>query len=262
MNPARLAIGLALALLPLAGAWAQWQGSVGAGLRQVDLLERDLQGRQLVRERGLLPGVQASASYQAGDWRLGVRGDLYQGSVGYHGQSQGGASLVSDTGTSQRRIGLAAGFALTEHTQLMAALEHDHWRRRIEGRGATLGLTERYQSWRLLAGAGTRLLALAGATLHGSAMLVWAQPERLTVKFDGQVYDDASLETRSARGLRLVLGLQPAPTPHVRLNLEFDTLRIGHSEAATLRSSGLAVGTVAQPDHHRRALGLSLHYAF
>lgn len=262
MNRAGLAIGLALALLPLASAWAQWQGSVGAGLRQVRLLERDPQGRQLVREHGLLPGVQASATYQAGDWRLGLRGDLYQGSVGYQGQSQGGASLVSNTGTSQRRIGLSADSALTEHTHLLGALEHDHWRRRIEGRGATLGLSERYQSWRLLAGARTRLLTHPRASLHAGAMLVLAQPERLTVKFGGQVYDDVNLETRSARGLRLVLGLQPASMPKVALNLEFDTLRIGRSAAATLLTNGLPVGTVAQPDHLRQALGLSLNYSF
>ena len=262
MNPARLGIGLALALLPLAGAWGQWQGSVGAGLRQIHMLERDPQHRQLVREHGPLPGVQASATYQTGDWRLGLRGDLYQGSIGYQGQSQGGAGLVSHTGTTQLRTGLTAAFALTEHTSLMGALEHDHWRRRIEGRGTTLGLHERYQSWRVLAGAGTRLLTLAGASLDGGALLVWAQPEQLTVKFGGQVYDDAKLETRSARGLRLVFGLQPASTPKVSLNLEFDTLRIGRGDAATLFANGLAVGTVSQPDHRRQAVDLSLNYSF
>ncbi|MEN9396565.1 MAG: hypothetical protein RLZ81_1095, partial [Pseudomonadota bacterium] len=82
------------------------------------------------------------------------------------------------------------------------------------------------------------------------------------VRFGGRVYDDARLDTRSARGLRLALGLQSSSTPNVTLNVALDALRVGRSEPAALFTNGVAVGRVAQPDHLRRALDVNLNYSF
>jgi hypothetical protein len=101
----RIGLATGLALLSTASACAQWQGSVGTGVRQVHILERDPQGQQLVRERGLIPGVHAAATYHVDDWRLSLRGELYRASVGYQGQSQAGPGLISNTATTQSRMG-------------------------------------------------------------------------------------------------------------------------------------------------------------
>ena len=262
MKPFLPSLGLVLALLPGAGAWAQWQASAGAGLRQVQLAEFDRQGRLLVREQGLLPGLQGEAAYQAGDWRLSARADLYQRRIGYRGQVQDGAPLASNTGTRQGRVGLEATHTLTADSSLIGGFEWDHWRRDIEGRGNTLGLRERYTSWRWLVGAQTQLLLLSAASLTGSALLVLAQPERLRVRFDGHVYDEAHLKTRSASGLRLTLTLQPALAAKLSITAELDALNVRRANDATLRQDGVTVGTVAQPRHSRRALGLRVNYSF
>ena len=262
MKPLLRAIALTLALLSHTGASAQWQWSVGTGLRQVRLVEREPAGRQLVREHGRLPGLQAAAVYQAGAWRLGLAGELHQGELAYQGQSQAGSGFASHTDTKLGRIGLLAKRALSERTGLIGALEWDRWRRAIQGRDTTLGLHERYSSWRLVAGVQTRLLSHPAASLDGSALLVLAQPERLRVQFGCQVYDDASLETRSARGLRLVLRLQPASTPDLAITAEWDSLAVARSAQAPLFQHGLAAGSVVQPRHSRQTLSLGLLYSF
>ncbi|MBK6296463.1 MAG: hypothetical protein IPF55_21335 [Rhodoferax sp.] len=262
MRPARLAIGLTLALLPIASAWAQWQASVGAGLRQVRMVESDQQGRPLVREQGQLPGLHGELAYQTGDWRLSASGGFYQRRIGYHGQVQDGPAFVSHTDTRHGRIGFEAAHALTPDTSLVGGFEWDHWRRDIEGRGSTLGLREHYSSWRWLAGARTLLAQHATASLTGSAKLVLAQPEQLRVRFDGDVYDEARFKTRSASGLRLILTLQPALAAKLSITAELDALNVRRSNDATLRQDGVAVGTVAQPRHSRRAFELRASYAF
>ncbi|MBK9237800.1 MAG: hypothetical protein IPO19_18205 [Rhodoferax sp.] len=262
MRPARLAIGLTLALLPIASAWAQWQASVGVGLRQVRMVESDQQGRPLVREQGQLPGLHGELTYQTGDWRLSASGGFYQRRIGYHGQVQDGPAFVSHTDTRHGRIGFEAAHALTPDTSLVGGFEWDHWRRDIEGRGSTLGLREHYSSWRWLAGARTLLAQHATASLTGSALLVLAQPEQLQVQFSGQVYDEAHLKTRSARGLRLALTLQPALAANLSLTAELDVLSVKRSDDVPLLQNGVAVGAVAQPRHDRQAFGLRVDYRF
>ncbi|MBK9572637.1 MAG: hypothetical protein IPO43_07815 [Rhodoferax sp.] len=262
MKPVLPTLGLALTLLPGAGAWAQWQASASAGLRQVQMAEVDSQGRLLVREHGLLPGLQGEAAYQAGDWRLSARADLYQHRIRYRGQVQDGPPLASNTGTRQGRVGFEAAHPLTAGSSLIGGFEWDHWRRDIEGHGSTLGLRERYTTWRWLTGAQTQWLLHSAASLTGSALLVLAQPERLRVRFDGHVYDDVDFKTRSASGLRLTLTLQPALVAKLSITAELDALNIRRSNDATLRQDGVAVGTVAQPRHSRRALGVRVNYSF
>jgi hypothetical protein len=249
-------------LLPIASAWAQWQASVGTALRQVRMVESDQQGRPLVREQGLLPGLRGEAVYQTGEWRLSANGDLYQRRIGYHGQVQDGPAFVSRTGTRQGRIGIEAAHALTPDSSLIGGLEWDHWQRDIEGRGSTLGLRERYSTWRWLAGARTLLAQRPTASLTGSALLVLAQPERLRVQFEGQAYDEARFKTRSASGLRLALTLQPALVANLSIAAELDALSVKRSDDVPLLQNGVAVGTVAQPRHSRRALGLRVDYRF
>lgn len=215
-----------------------------------------------MREQGLLPGLQGEAAYQVGDWRLSARADIYQRRIGYRGQVQDGTPFVSHTGTRQSRIGFEAAHMLTTHSRLIGALEWDHWQRQIEGRGSTLGLSERYTSWRWLAGAQTQLLLHSAASLTGSALLTLAQPERLHVRFDGHAYDEARFKTRHAGGLRLILTLQPAPVPKLSITAELDALNVRRSDDATLRQNGVAVGTLAQPRHSRRALGVRVNYVF
>ena len=252
-----------VALLLLPGlSYAQWQFTGGVGLRHMRITEHDRNGQTLVQEDGWLPGVELRADYVLDDWRLGLSAEAYRRDIAYDGRTQGGRTFSTDTATTQTRLGIMLGRRIGESTDLLAGLEWDRWQRNIRGHSGVLGLDERYTSWRLLAGAGTSLLQIAGVRIDGRALLVVAAPERLQVRFENQVFDNASFSTKSATGLRMALDFRPVATPALTATVGFDWLRVRRSEDAILRRSGAAVGTVAQPEHVRRALDIKLSYQF
>jgi len=256
------ALALCSSLLCACDAKAQWQFALGTGLRQARITETDPAGRTLVREQGLLPGLIGSASYTLDGWLLAGRAEVFARGLDYHGQLQSGAAFTSTTDTRLQRYSATLTRPLGSAGSLQGGLEWDRWQRRIRGRDAISGLTEHYGSWRLLAGAQMPLMQHPLASLDGSAVLVLAQPEWLRVGFDQQLYDEANLNTRWARGLRLALTLQPASLAGLSVTAELDTLTIGRSEAVTLLKNGAPAGSVLQPRHARRAFELRAAYAF
>lgn len=255
-------VTLLIGFIPASSAFAQWEFNAGAGIRQVRVIETDRDGRQLVREKGWLPGLELRADYVLRDWRFGVAGAMYRHDIRHDGRLQTGAPFTTDTETTQTRVSLEVARQISDGAHLIGAIEWDQWRRHILGRGGVLGLDERYRSWRLLAGAETRLLQSSVADVNGKALLVVAQPERLRVRFDNQLFDDANLSTKSAVGLRLALAAQPAAMPNLSLAVEFDWLRVARSDDAVLRKNGAPVGLVAEPKHQRSAIGARVNYRF
>jgi hypothetical protein len=243
-------------------AHAQWQTSIAAGVSQVSTIETDQNGRQLVDEHGLLPGVELHETYGRKNWRVGLVGEVYGGNITYNGQTQNGMGFSTDTKTRLYRIRTEAEYNLTEATLLVGGIEWEYWQRDILGQGATLGLNEQYQTWRLLVGAQTRILQTSFADLNLKALLVESSPEHLNVNFGNQLYDEAELTTKPATGVRMTLGVQPKAFPHIGIETEFEWTHIDRSDNAILRKNGVPVGTVAQPDHVRKALSVKVNYRF
>jgi hypothetical protein len=226
------------------------------------MTETGANGRQLTKEHGWMPGLELKANYQLRDWQFGVAGEAYGGDIRYDGRLQNGVPFSSDTATRQSRVGVEIGHRITEAARLIGVIEYDFWRRNIHGRGSVLGMNERYTSWRLLTGAETRFGQWSAASVSFKSLLVLARPERLRVRFDRQLFDDADFSTKPAIGARLEWGLQPAAFPNLSFEADFDWLRIRRSDNAVLRRNGAAVGTVAQPEHQRTALGIRANYRF
>jgi hypothetical protein len=255
-------ITLSLTLAPASSAIAQWQFSADAGARYVRMAEIGADNRELVREYGWLPGIGLIAAYATQDWQFGLAGEFYRNDITYDGRLQNGAPFVSDTETTQRRIRLEAGKRITDAMQLTAAIEQDYWQRNILGRGSVAGMQEEYTSWRILAGAKYRMTQWSAGAVDVTGAVVFARPEKLRVRFDRQLYDDASLRTKSAVGFRLGLNFQPAKLPNLSLQTDFDWIRIGRSDNAVLRQNGVPVGFVTQSEHERTAFGLRANYRF
>lgn len=216
----------------------------------------------MVRERGWLPGIGLSANYEMQDWLFGLAGEVHHGDLEYDGRLQGGTRFASETGTSTRRIRFEAGRRISDATRLIAAIEHDEWKRNIRGRDNVAGIWERYTSRRILAGAQSRIARWEAGSVEMKALAVFSRPERLDVRFGQQLFDDVSFRTRSAVGLRLGLGFRPASVPNLSLEAEIDWIKIASSEPAVLRKNGARVGTVMQPEHERSAFGLRMNYRF
>jgi hypothetical protein len=242
--------------------YAQWEFQGAGGLRQATMTESDNNGRRLVREQGLLPGVGLSARYVMGGRRIELAGEAYGGNIEYNGQLQSGGRFVTDTKTLHARIRAEAAQNISGAGDLILGMEKDFWNRHILGRGATLGMKEQYSSWRLLAGARTRMLDTDWGSIGLKGLLVFSSPEKLIVKFDNQVFDRTEFDTKSAIGTRLSIGLRPPGNSNFHVQTDFEWMRIARSDDAVLRRGGFAAGLVAQPEHVRKAFGISLHYRF
>ncbi len=207
-------------------------------------------------------GISASAAYTAQDWQVELSGDVDAGDITYDGRLQSGAPFVSETGTSLRRFRVELSRKVTDATRLIAGLEQDYWKRHIRGRGGVAGLYERYTSWRILAGAKSRVMQSGLGAVDLKGLLVFARPERLQVGFEQQLFDDSTLHTRSATGARLGIGFYPAAFPNLGIEADIDWIRVGRSDSVPLRSGGMPVGTVTQAKHERTAFGLRVNYRF
>ncbi|WP_227753860.1 MULTISPECIES: hypothetical protein [Ramlibacter] len=249
-------------LVGASSACAQWSLYGAAGWRQVGMEEFARDGSRLVKEHGWLPGVEVNAIYRGGPWHAGLGAQVYGGSISYDGHTQSGAVYASETGTTQSRLSAEVGRHIDEGALLLAGIELELWRRDIAGRNATLGLQERYRNWRLIAGAQTEVLHSPLARLYLKGVLVVAAPERLDVRFENHVFDNAALSTRAALGPRITIGLQPAAAPGLLIESDLEWMRTGRSGDAALQDNGSTVGTLAQPTHVRTAFGIRAKYRF
>lgn len=252
----------ALLLAHAAPAQAQWQFSAGAAVRHFRVAEYGTDGRNLVIEQGWMPGARLRAERAFGEWRIGAQGERFQGRLDYDGQVQAGSAFASNSDAAQIRIALEIARAVTADTELVGGVEYDGWRRRVRGQGAIAGLTERYGSWRLLAGVGTRLTFTPRLQHRVRIMLVATQPERLDVQFDNRLFDDARFSTKPALGARIGLSLQPGTESKLSLSADLDWMRVGRSGDVPLTKNGFVAGTVSQPEHTKTGLTLGLHYRF
>jgi opacity protein-like surface antigen len=249
-------------LFACAQAHAQWEFHAAAGLRHAGTTETNRDGKQLVNENGTLPGIEAGAAYRLPNWTIGVSGEIYRGDLGYDGRTQTGAPFSTDTGTTQSRITLEVMREISDGLSLVGALAWDYWRRDIAGRATVLGLSERYDSWRVEAGIQARLAQYRFGALTARGSLLLSAPEKLEVRFEQGVFDPATLRTEKGTGARLALGLQRLAGTGVDLEADYEWLRIPRSDDAPLRRNGIVAGSVAQPEHVRSAFGIKAIYRF
>lgn len=257
-----LRVGLAAALQAclLPSASAQWQGSIGLTARGVVHAEYDTAGQRLVRETGWLPGIALAAAYQTDNVTVFGGADWYRDDIAYRGQTQAGVATNSRTATALGAVRLGAAYAWGGGYSLRAALELDRWKRDIAGTGRSVGLQETYRSVRLVAGVGKSWQSRFGA-LGADAAVVLSTPERMHVAFSG-VIDPVSLDTKRGHGIRLGASLRPALAPRLELRGSVDWIKVPRSDAVALNADNPFLGTVAQPEHTRQALSLTVAALF
>lgn len=242
-------------------AYAQWNGSIGLGARHAELIERDRTGDKIVSEKGWLPGIELAARYHSDAWRMKIEVDHFSSRIDYKGQLQNGTPYNTHTRSEQTRVRTMILPRIMQNFSFVAGLEWQRWNRDIQGSGAVLGLDERYDNWRLLAGAEYEW-NIAGCSLQANTMLVRARPEKMRIRFQNGIYDTAELQTKPATGLRIGLAAKSMRWPSLSLSVNYDWIKIRRSDAYELRRNGFIVGTVAQPEHVQQTFTVMLAHVF
>lgn len=257
----RVGLGAAIHTLLMLPASAQWQGAVGLSRSDVTNTEYDKSGRQLVREAGWLPGVALNAAYKVGDHKWFTEAEVYNRDIEYHGQTQAGAAVDSRTSTGLALLRIGGMYAWSGNYSVMAAIEWSKWTRDIIGVQGSAGLQEKYQSRHLIAGAQKTWHPAAGGTVLLDAAVVISEPERLRVGFSG-LLDPASLETKRSQGIRIGASIRPSFASYLELGSRYDWIKIARSGDAPITLNGQFMGTIAEPEHEKRAITFTVSYIF
>ena len=247
------ALAAAIYGLFMVPANAQWQGAIGVGGRHASTTEVDHAGNVLVHETGWLPGISMRATYRDGGLSWITEGQVYKGTIQYHGQTQAGSAVDSTTDTGLTLLHIGGAYAIGGNYALLAAIEWEKWRRDIIGARGAAGLQEKYDAKRLSAGATKKWDLNDMATISFDAALVIAQPERLRVGFSG-LLDPASLDTKWSQGLRIGASIRPAAAPSLEFCIGYDWIKVPRSDDAPVTRNGQLVGTIAQPEHRKQAI--------
>lgn len=242
-------------------ASAQWQGAVGVSVRHLANTEYDQARRQLVRETGWVPGAVLNAGYKAGRQTWFAEAEVAHGNVEYRGQTQAGVAAQSRTSMGLTVLRLGGAYAFGANYAALAALEWERSTRDIIGIAGSAGLQEKYRTRRLVAGAQKTWHPAAAGAVAVDAAVVLSEPERLQVGFSG-LLDPASLDTKRSHGIRVGASIRPTFAPWLELRSRFDWTRIARSDDAPVTLNGQFMGTIAQPEHERRAVTFTASAVF
>ena len=257
----RAVLFAALVASPGVASCAEWHGALGVSVQRFDNTEFDKAGTTLVRESGWMPGLAARVNWQANRFGVFASGEVYQHGIAYHGQTQGGASAESTSATRLIQLRAGASYAVNGHLAGFVAGEWDVWRRDIDSTASAAGLQERSASARLVLGGRGHWETVTSGVFGIEGALVLARPERLDVGFSG-LLDATSLTTRSAHGWRVGVSARPAAAPRLELRAGLDTITVTRSGDVPLMRGGRFVGTIAQPEHARRSISVTLSRLF
>lgn len=251
---------LLLAALSLP-AHAQWSNSAGIGMRHAQFSEYDRSGKEAVSEGGWAPGLELAAQYQAPTWISRIETEFFGSRVDYNGQLQSGAPFQSRTRSEQIQVRALFIPRLTQNASLVAGVEWQRWHRDIQGMGNVLGMKERYDNWRALAGLVYRW-NIADVALATDGLLILARPEKMQIDFQNGIYDRAELKTRSATGMRIGTTATFSRWPGIRLSANYDWMKTPRSDDYPLSRNGATAGIAAQPEHVQQAFTVMLSYVF
>jgi len=234
---------------------------LGASVLRFDFRELADSGEQLVRERGVLPGVLGGVGQTLGRWRWSAELSYYAGSVQYDGRTQSGANFETRTDTTLAKIRARALRLLDAEGRFAAGfgLGYRQWQRQIRGRGSVSGLDERFAAGDVSAEARLSVLRSEAATLDVDLQAAW--PLRPQVKVDfGGLFDTRTLLLGPRLAGRVSVPASWPTGPGSRLIVEpgFEAWGFGRSSTETLYRDGVPVGVVYQPQGKGYNLDLKL----
>ncbi len=260
--PACLAGSLLLAWSAAALADQASTLSLGTGLAYRQLKEFDPDGRRLLTERGVVPGLGLEIGRRLGPGTLFGGFGIRRYALDYDGQSQRGRPLDSRSDYVDNRLWAGYRFELGERWSLGLRWERSYAERDIRATAGAAGLDERYrQDW---AAIGLRHRLARGPVEWVEAE--WHRSIGGTLRVSSpDVIDPVWIPLGASRGFsisaRIPLG---AAGWFSRIDLEpgFSHTRSEASEARSWRREGVVQGSINEPEREEWQLGAGLRLSW
>lgn len=246
-----------------------WNLLLAPALKDFTYKEFDSGGELLDREDGIVPGVILGLSRPWRDLRLAIDFSHYDGDVDYDGQTQIGTPITTRTNAQFSSISFRAErperTATGRPYGTYVGLGYTRWVRDIESTrtaGGTFvqGLLETYTWWTAEVGARVALYQAGSATWQLDARFLYTLDPSVEVDSHG-LFDRVTLEPEGRPGFRVALPWEyGAKGQATRFIVEpwIQYFEFGESDAETITSGGVPVGTAIEPRSETRYLGVSV----
>jgi len=263
----------ALLLLPAPGRAAANGPDLflGADLTNFNYREFDTNGREVDRERGVLPGVRITARTSEDRLFARIDGTYHAGTVNYDGETQSGTPVTTDTDTRLLTIAADVGHWFGPAPYTWGAYLHlarRNWDRDIQSRPGVGGIYEEYR-WSEL-GLGVRHVwePPTGSTWHQelTGTLLRATSGTIFVRLSDvdPGYDDTTLNLGDRTGFRLRYTASHdmgERTLRIEPYLEYWEFGRSNTEIITANGSNTAY-TVTEPRSESTRIGVAVGLVF
>ncbi len=236
---------------------------IGLDSQSFHFKEYDEQGNLLLREDGLLPGIEFGYDVSSGPDTIAMRIAVWDGNVDYEGQTQTGNPLSTTTDTTITNYSVAFMRDIRNHpVSLIVSLGMRRWDRHIRRTALTNSLYEIYYwPYYMLSGEST-LFEQDKFDVKASLSVGRSFSSTMDLHISG--YDTTTLNLPSGNTFRLGIPISYQWKPDRTLNIEpyFHYWHFDRSRREPLYRNGVIVGQVHEPENETTSFGVSLSMQF
>lgn len=213
----------------------------------------------LLREDGLLPGINFGYEVRSGLDAIAMLVAVWDGNVDYDGRTQTGRPLSTSTDTTITNYSVAIKRDISSHpTSIIVSIGMRRWDRHIRRTALTNSLYEIYY-WPYYMLSGESTLFDQGK-FDVTASVSVGRSFASTMDLNIRGYDTATLNLPPGNTFRLSVPVSYQWKPDITLNIEpyFHYWHFDRSGKESLYRNGITAGQVHEPENETTSFGLTL----
>lgn len=236
---------------------------LAADYRHETVDEYLMDGSKFLRERGNQPILKISRFSDLGPGAFQVAIEHARPSLDYRGRSQNGAAISTRTEYANTRVSATYSLPIFSGWQGRVGLEQELRNRSIHATGKVAGLHENYRTlwevlglrWQKSTWRGEYVVSLDWMSSVAGRQKVWSEGVMDPVRFD----------TGSSEGARLSVEwpvYRSSDAQRLLATAYFESFVIERSQDVAWQRNGVTQGYLAQPETHRKQIGIGLSYCW
>jgi hypothetical protein len=262
----KIILTAALLLCSETAVTAETRFALSPSLLHFDYTEFSTTNTVLNREQGWIPGIKLGITQSfATDWRIGLTGSYYQGSVDYDGQTQSGTPHLTQTDTTLLRLGARIEKTIFNNTNLFITTVSHQWRRDIRSNNGVSGILETYRWIELAIGLNYNFILDAKNTLNLEAAYLITRSATIDVDLTRVDLGTAVLDIGDGSGGKVDLNwsYRYTDTTSLGLSLFFEAWDFGRSNTKPTQGGSSSV-FITEPRSETRNTGIyfNIEYNF